>query len=316
MCHPLCVSLSLCMYLHVQLVYTFVDTRSSARVMSKVSVTSDSDFVHDVSYNYYGDKMALCTSSQCISIWNKENDWKEVHRINHAHAGPIWRLDWAHAEFGEVIASCSEDRTVSIWSSSRGVWKRRATLTDSPHAVTDVQFSPRQFGLKFAACTSDGMVRVYEAPDPLNLSVWEVEDLPCVKGGCSALSWGDVERLGIVGSAGKLFLYEKTNRWNLVAEIQASDQPLKDCAWAPNLCRESDWIATCGECSVVSVWAVRDGTVTEVHKIDCGVSPIWRCAWSLTGDILSVAPENGQVQVWRLAGIHGTWERVLENDDK
>ena len=273
--------------------------------MTKVLVESESDFVHDVSYSFYGDQMAVCTSSQSIGIWEKKDDWVEVHRIAHAHSGPIWRLDWAHPEFGTVIASCSEDRTVSIWTCTRGVWKKRATLTDSAHAVTDVQFAPRQFGLKFAACSADGMVRVYEASDVLNLSVWEVEDVPgrAAFGACSALSWcsSEQERLGVVGAAGRLAVYEKSNRWALIAEVQVSSLPLKDCAWAPNLCRDADWIATCGD--TVNVWALKGNELVLVHTLECEATPIWRCAWSLTGDVLSLAPESGEVQVWRLSGI-------------
>ena len=289
-----------------------------------MQVSSESDYVHDVSYNFYGDRLALCTSSQTIAVWEltDEKDWKETSRIENAHAGPIWRLDWAHPEFGQVIASCSEDRTISIWASSAGGWKRRATLTDSPHAVTDVQFAPRQFGLKFAACTADGIVRVYEASDPLNLSVWEVEDFSTGEaGGCSALSWcsgADAERIGVVGESGKIKVYERKNRWVLIAESDAGHGALKDCAWAPNLCRDADWIAACGDSSTVNVYALKENPVDRtaslvlVHSIETGVSPIWRCAWSITGDILSLAPETGKVQLWRLAGIggHVAWERM------
>jgi len=310
-----------------------------------ISVVSESDYVHDVSYNFYGNRMAICTSSQSISIWDSveksdggadQSGWRESARISNAHSGPIWRLDWAHPQYGEVFASCSEDRTISIWSCTKGnQWKKRATLTDSPYAVTDVQFAPRSFGLKFGACTSDGMIRVYEASDPLNLSVWEVEDFSTASdssksssaagAGCSALSWctgSDYERIGVVGASGRLKIYEKRNRWTLIAEREASDvpgsSPLKDCAWAPNLCRDHDWIATCGDSETVTVWELRENTVDKtaslvaVHSINCGTSPIWRCAWSITGDILSVAPESGQVQLWRLAGIGGAtgWERL------
>lgn len=288
-----------------------------------IGVASDSDYVHDVSYNFYGDKLALCTSSQTIAIWELSEDktWKESAKIDNAHAGPIWRLDWAHPEFGQVIASCSEDRTISVWAASAGGWKRRATLTDSAHAVTDVQFAPRQFGLKFAACTADGMVRVYEASDPLNLSVWEVEDFSFNEiGGCSALSWcsGDAERIGLVGESGKVKVYERKSRWTLIAEAEGAKGGLKDCAWAPNLCRDSDWIAVCGDSSVVNVFALKENPVDRtaslvpVHAIDTGVAPLWRCAWSITGDILSLAPESGKVQLWRLAGIggHVAWERM------
>jgi len=290
-----------------------------------VHVASASDYVHDVSYNYYGNRLALCTSSQTITIFaldEDENKWGESARIDNAHAGPIWRLDWAHPEFGEVIASCSEDRTISIWSCSKsGGWKRRATLTDSPHAVTDVQFAPRAFGLKFAACTADGIVRVYEASDPLNLAAWEVEDFNAGEPeGCSALSWcagTDEERLGVVGQSGKVKIFHRKNRWTQMAEIEVSNSPLKDCAWAPNLCRDADWIAVCGDSSVVHVYAMKDnGSLVHVHSIEANTAPIWRCAWSMTGDILSIAPESGKVQLWRLAGIGGKvgWERVVDED--
>ena len=289
-----------------------------------IRVASDSDYVHDVSYNFYGTRIAICTSSQTISIWDRQEEdalWTESARIQDAHSAPIWRLDWAHPEFGNVLASCSEDRTISIWSSNngKGTWRKRATLTDSPHAVTDVQFAPRNFGLKFAACTADGIVRIYEASDPLNLSIWEVEDFSTADaGGCSALSWcgSETEKVGVVGQAGKLKIFQRTNRWHLIAEtLVNAGSPLKDCAWAPNLCREADWIACCGDNSIVTVWALKDNNnLVCVHSIDTGIAPIWRCAWSLTGDILSLAPESGEVQLWKLAGLGGSigWERICE----
>ena len=285
-----------------------------------VKVASESDYVHDVTYNFYGTQLALCTSSQTISIWSRKEDdeagWTETGKIQDAHSAPIWRLDWAHPEFGSVIASCSEDRTISIWSYSQEKWRKRATLTDSPHAVTDVQFAPRFFGLKFAACTVDGIVRIYEASDPLNLSVWEVEDFSD-SGACAALSWCacETQRLAVVGQTGKLKVYERTNRWHLAAETLVNDgAPLKDCAWAPNLCREAEWIACCGDSPNVAVYAFNNQSLVCVHRIDTAVSPIWRCAWSITGDVLSLAPESGKVQLWRLAGLGVAigWEQIRE----
>lgn len=316
-------------YFSSQHLFFMVLVESQTSSQYPISVVSDSDYVHDVSYNYYGTKMAICTSSQSIHIWEKvgDDEWKETAKIENAHSGPIWRLDWAHPEFGNVLVSCSEDRTVSVWSCVReNVWKKRATLTDSPHAITDVQFGPRNFGLKFAACSSDGMVRVYEASDPLNLGAWEVEDFAAGdKGGaCSALSWctgSDGERIGVVGESGRLKIFEKRNRWVLIAEREATDNcaPLKDCAWAPNLCRDHDWIATCGDSETVTVWELRENrtdktvSLVSLYTIDCKTSPIWRCAWSITGDVLALAPESGEVQLWRLAGLGGNqsgWERL------
>lgn len=50
-----------------------------------------------------------------------------------------------------------------------------ATLTDSRDAVYDVKFAPRHCGLKVAACSGDGYMRIYEAIDVMNLSSWSLQ---------------------------------------------------------------------------------------------------------------------------------------------
>lgn len=131
-------------------------------------------------------------------------------------------MTWAHPEFGQIIATCSFDRTVGIWeekisspssspsrpsqqqqqqtssqsSSSSSVplspeckWIKRALLVDSRSSITDVKFAPKHLGLLLATCSSDGTVRIYEAPDIMNLSQWNPQnDLNC-KMSCSCLSW-------------------------------------------------------------------------------------------------------------------------------
>ena len=55
---------------------------------------------------------------------------------------------------------------------------------DSRTSVTDVKFGPRHLGLLLATCSADGTVRIYEAPDVMNLSQWSLQheiqcNLPC-----------------------------------------------------------------------------------------------------------------------------------------
>lgn len=54
-------------------------------------------------------------------------------------------------------------------------WICRATLRESPRAVKDVEFAPRHLGLRLAAAGADGVVRVYEAVDVMNLSHWPLQ---------------------------------------------------------------------------------------------------------------------------------------------
>merc|ERR1740117_2443512 len=95
----------------------------------RLPTLNDADYVHDIAYDYYGTRLAICTSSLCISIFSapsatgstatgeeSSGEWVETARMTQAHTGPIWRLSWGPPDCGEPLASCSEDRTVAIWS--------------------------------------------------------------------------------------------------------------------------------------------------------------------------------------------------------
>lgn len=93
------------------------------------------DLIHDVAYDFYGRRMATCSSDQVIKIWDQADDgsWKKTADFKvsltwcltlylgtqtdlvQAHQGSIWRLSWAHPEFGQILAACSFDECVSVW---------------------------------------------------------------------------------------------------------------------------------------------------------------------------------------------------------
>lgn len=159
------------------------------------------DVIHDVVYDYHGQRMATCSSDQTVKVWdqNEKGVWV-VSASWKAHSGSVWRLSWAHPEFGQVLATCSFDRTVSVWEETIGEktaptmtpvkrWVRRTNLVDSRTSVTDVKFGPKNQGLLLATCSVDGVIRIYEAPDIMNLSQWTLSyDIAC-KFPLSCLSW-------------------------------------------------------------------------------------------------------------------------------
>lgn len=60
--------------------------------------------VNDVAFDYYGKRLASCSSDKKIKIYDfneKSREW-DSHDISRAHDGVIWRLSWAHPEFGQV----------------------------------------------------------------------------------------------------------------------------------------------------------------------------------------------------------------------
>jgi len=332
------------------------------------------DLIHDVAYNWHGKRMATCSSDQHVKIWERDEvnktwtcsaSWK-------THFGSVWKVDWAHPEFGQVIATCSFDRTAAIWeevaggspqisssdkkkvlsanektlsSSGSAVgghnnshnWVKRTSLVDSRTSVTDVKFAPRHLGLMLATCSADGIVRVYEATDIMNLSEWSLQhEIPC-KVALSCLSWNPSlarfhpPMLAIgsddqSSSGSKVFVYEyseSARRWLRIDAFTAMTDLVHDIAFAPNLGRSYHVLAIASkELKMLAIKplsgphltttqnsAVKriDDSQSTVTKYDIRMagqyndhgSSVWRVSWNVTGTILASAGDDGQVKLWK-----------------
>jgi len=311
------------------------------------------DYVHDIAYDFHGTRFAICTSSLRISIFgapeggavSEEGEsapWTEIARMERAHAGPIWRLSWGHPEYGQPLASCSEDRSVTIWcAASKGAesstgalpsWHRRWQHSgDAPWV--DIRFAPAPLGLKLAAVTADGKVRVFECVNALDLRNWEPEDVethtsrptaassqPAQPGpvvatggsavGCmsAALDWMCVpfgggaeersETFALGGRGGRLSIWAKhNNRWKELVSEEAHDPEsggVKDVAWCPNLCRPYEIVATCG--AGARLWRVDLPSTDETQGVrkDSGNTS---CRLTLLMDLIPASDKA--CPVWR-----------------
>ena len=81
--------------------------------------TYHTDVIHDVCYDYYGKRLATCSSDQKVKIFNKiteQNEHKWILSYEwKAHDAAIFKVQWAHPNFGTIIATCSYDKSVQIW---------------------------------------------------------------------------------------------------------------------------------------------------------------------------------------------------------
>ena len=57
-------------------------------------------------------------------------------------------------------------------------WVKKAELVDSRDSVHDIKFAPHHTGLKLATASADGIVRIYEATDVMNLTQWQLQACP------------------------------------------------------------------------------------------------------------------------------------------
>jgi len=288
------------------------------------------DIIHDISYDYYGKRMATCSSDQRIKIWDKndKNEWSCTSEWK-AHNGSVWKVNWAHPEFGQVIASCSFDRTVCIWEEEeeKGVkrWAKRATLVDSRDSVQDIKFAPRHLGLKIATASTDGYVRIYEAVDVTNLFHWSLTDeFESQKGGISCLSWNpstvDSNRpMLVVGSNDpniKLWEYsEQYRKWTHIETLSGHTNAIHDICWAPNMGRSYHLIASASKDRKVKIWKLQTPTdkqkleSKELVSFDDHQSEVWRVEWNVTGTILASSGDDGTVRLFR-ANFSNEWKCI------
>eukprot|EP00823_Brevimastigomonas_motovehiculus_P002849 TRINITY_DN1689_c0_g1_i1.p1 TRINITY_DN1689_c0_g1~~TRINITY_DN1689_c0_g1_i1.p1 ORF type:complete len:350 (+),score=62.84 TRINITY_DN1689_c0_g1_i1:137-1186(+) len=286
--------------------------------------TLHDDFVHDIAYDYYGKRLATCSSDHYIKIWDQNNkgEWK-MSAAFQAHSGSVQKLCWAHPEFGQVLASCSSDYVVTIWEEQvdgkTGLksWKKAARFVDSKDSVQDIQFAPRHVGLKLAAASRDGKVRTYEATNVLNLSHWSiVEEFEAGKKDCHCLSWNpspfDSQMLAVgCQSSVKIWaLPGNTNKWQIVAELDGFNDILHDVEWAPNMGRSYHLIASACKDKVVRIhklFVAQNKYQTQlVAQLTEHKAEVWRVSWNLTGTILASTGDDCKTWLWK-TDFTGKW---------
>eukprot|EP01112_Ceratiomyxa_fruticulosa_P009110 TRINITY_DN2377_c0_g2_i1.p1 TRINITY_DN2377_c0_g2~~TRINITY_DN2377_c0_g2_i1.p1 ORF type:complete len:348 (+),score=65.44 TRINITY_DN2377_c0_g2_i1:151-1194(+) len=320
------------------------------RVFQKFK-TQHQDHIHDLAYDFYGKRIATCSSDQTIKVWDQDeslqwvvtSEWK-------AHNGSIWKLAWAHPEFGQIIASCSHDRTVCLWEESdlneKGgprKWIELTRLVDSRDSMVDVKFAPRHLGLKLATCSLDGNVRIYEATDVMNLTHWPLSeqfDALTQKGGeARCISWNPSpfdRTMIVVGTTEpsvKIWEYNDSQRkWVVVETLIDKLGPehiVHDVCWAPNMGRTYHLIAAAIR-DTVRIWKVKPSPEKsqpekphlEVEEVMCRhdhKSEVWRVGFNITGTILASSGDDQNVRLWKTT-MGDRWVPFLrasgEDDDE
>ncbi|XP_066936669.1 nucleoporin SEH1-like [Clytia hemisphaerica] len=316
--------------------------------------TEHKDIIHDVSFDYYGKRMATCSSDHTVKIWDlTENgqwkctaDWK-------THSGSVWKVTWAHPEFGQVIATCSFDRTAVVWEEqvgeisfplqSKSKWVQRASLVDSSNSVTDIKFAPKDLGLLLAMCYKDGVFRIYEATDVMNLSHWSVQHVvECKLASASCISWNPSRSIApmlAVGSddpstnvGGKVEIHvlnTNTRKWGKIATLMGVTDAVHDISFAPNVGRSRHLLAIASkEIFIVAIKPIRtppENTATQAitDKPDIQIlatlsdqdsqdrfnstTQVWRVEWNITGTILASTGDDGRVRLWK-GNYMDTWK--------
>uniref|UniRef100_A0A1B6GAG0 Nucleoporin SEH1 n=1 Tax=Cuerna arida TaxID=1464854 RepID=A0A1B6GAG0_9HEMI len=311
------------------------------------------DLIHDVAYDFYGQRMATCSSDQFVKVWDQDEDENWILTATwKAHSGSVWKVTWAHPEFGQVLATCSFDRTGAIWEEivgegtspgERGLrhWVRRTNLVDSRTSVTDVKFGPKSLGLVLATCSADGVIRIYEAPDVMNLSQWTLQHEVSCKLPCSCLTWspsfsrmqpamiavGSDDSNPSTGSKVLLLEYsDNSRRWTKTDSVPSVCDAVHDIAFAPNLGRSYHLLAVATkDVRILTLKPKMDGPTLQNNsprfdiqvaaQFEDHICTVWRVCWNVTGTILASSGDDGCVRLWKCNHMNN-WKcvSVLKGD--
>ncbi|CAH0389148.1 unnamed protein product [Bemisia tabaci] len=290
--------------------------------------TGHEDLIHDAEMDYYGLRLATCSSDHSVKIYNIRNGTQNIIADLKGHYGPVWQVAWAHPKFGNLLASCSYDRKVIIWKES-GEWSKLYEFSNHDSSVNSIAWAPHEYGLILACGSSDGTISIlYHSSDS---SSWESKKIMNAHTiGCNTVSWcpalspipafdvntssraNPVKRLVSGGCDNLVKIWkEEGDRWVEEKKLELHTDWVRDVAWAPSIGLPKSVIASCSQDRRVVIWTSDDTinwTPTTLHTFD---DVIWNVSWSLTGNILSVSGGDNKVSLWR-ENNEGQWVCISE----
>ncbi|KAJ8517876.1 hypothetical protein ONZ45_g4977 [Pleurotus djamor] len=251
--------------------------------------TSHEDMIHDAQLDYYGKRLATCSSDRTVKVFDVvDGETKPTGQTLKGHSGPVWQVAWAHPKFGHILASCSYDGKVLIWKEqpghgpSPGSWAKINEHTLHSASVNSVCWAPHELGPILACASSDGKLSVLTFK---NEGQWDADIFNGHAVGCNAVSWAPAIQPGSLitpqqapaapgqanqgtqyqtvkrfASAGgdnvvKIWGYRENNHsWVEEEVLEGHTDWVRDVAWAPNIGLPRSYIATASQDKTVLIW--------------------------------------------------------------
>jgi len=289
--------------------------------------TSHDDMIHDAQMDYYGTRLATCSSDRSVKIFDVKTAQHVLLADLRGHEGPVWQLAWAHPMYGSVLASCGYDKKVIIWKETGGTWNKLYEHSNHESSVNSVCWAPFEYGLILASGSSDGTIIFVSSPGN---GTWEMKRINNAHStGCNAVSWGPsiqssvlldpssatsklaVKRLVSGGCDNLVKIWREENgEWVEEQRLEAHSDWVRDVAWAPSMGLSRSVIGSCSQDKQVFIWT-NDGssagwTSKLLHKFS---DVVWHLSWSLTGNILAVSGGDNKVSLWK-ENTEGQWSCI------
>ncbi|CCI42360.1 hypothetical protein ABG067_006150 [Albugo candida] len=276
--------------------------------------TQHEDMIHDAQLDYYGKRLATCSSDRTIKIYDVTGQVQHNEQILAGHQSPVWQVAWAHPKFGALLASCAYDGKVILFrEQSLNQWVQIYVSSFHHSSVNAIAWAPHEYGLVLACASADGTISILS----YTAEVWAVSSFKDGSLGCNALSWAPFHSVGsthqetgrsvrrlVTGSCDKTVkiwsLIDGETEWKKEDLAAVHSDWVRDVAWAPSTGAPVNLIASCSEDKTVYIWTQTDANASWkrelLHSFDAAV---WRVSWSVTGNVLAVSSGDHKVTLWK-----------------
>lgn len=293
------------------------------------------DLIHDAVLDYYGKRLATCSSDKSIKIFEVSDEGHKLVETLRGHDGPVWQVSWAHPKFGVILASASYDGKVLIWREEQGKWSVISEHTVHQASVNSVSWAPHEYGAQLLVTSSDGRISIVEYKEDATTSAIVIDKAHDI--GVNSATWAPpvLTSSSVVDTTEKQQQHERrfvsagcdnlvkiwkfspeAKTYTLEHTLEGHTDWVRDVAWSPSVLVRS-YIASASQDRTVIIWT-QDKTGAPWKKqllIDEKFPDVvWRASWSLSGNILAISGGDNKVTLWK-ESIDGKWESAGQIDE-
>lgn len=305
--------------------------------------TGHEDLIHDAQLDYYGLRLATCSSDRLVKIFNVRSENGAAPKIEFAsdlmgHTGPVWEIAWAHPRWGTLLASCGYDGLVLVHRETDANTWEEAYRFSAKGSVNSIEWCPSEYGLALACASSDGHFYILRCD--ATTGEWTQEfSLQAHYLGCNAITWAPYGALGSLspdghwilrvatgGADSKVKIFKCTmdqehgTQWDAQHEQELSFHKgtVRDVSWAPSIGLPYNLLASCSEDGTVCIWSQENENDPTWAKevLPDFKAPVWRVAWSVTGSLLAVSSGDADVTLWKESLEQKKWIKISEVKDE
>eukprot|EP00127_Corallochytrium_limacisporum_P000586 Clim_evm1s21 gene=Clim_evmTU1s21 len=283
--------------------------------------TGHEDMIHDCKVDYYGKRMATCSSDCSVRIFSElEEQSRQLAELK-GHSGPVWSCDWAHPKFGGLLATVSYDRKLIIWRDmgNGSQWEILYTYDKHESSVNCVEFAPHEAGLMVACGSADGNVSIIGSSD---LTSWDEHKFQAHSSGVNCISWspytaGESLKFITGGCDSSVKIWSQGSgagdAWS-PEPLASYEDWVRDAAWAPDTGLPYTMVAVGGQDKKVHIYK-KDHNRTEWKSTSFSVDAVvWKLSWSLTGNLLAVSSGDNRVRLYKETA-DGEWQCISQTEN-